>query len=180
MKMICQLEDTCIGVRRAGPEEQQILLQVTSQGRRLAQFLAGEEGPYRQDGFFVVDHTPEVDARLYTLVDVDRVFVGWFACFSLSLAHTYAWAYRYAWPDEDAQADEYGDTDAYVDAYAHPHPHAYAVEHPRRGGWQRGLRYLGGGGGEGTRSAYCFENGSGLCARRVGSGKSSCGFALER
>jgi hypothetical protein len=69
MKMICQLEDTCIGVRRAGPEEQQILFQVTSQGRRLAQFLSGEEGPYRQDGFFVVDHTPEVDARLYTLVD---------------------------------------------------------------------------------------------------------------
>jgi hypothetical protein len=69
MKVICRLEDTCIGVRRVGPEEQQILLQVTTQGRRLAQFLSGEEAPCRQDGFFAVEHTPEVDARLYTLVE---------------------------------------------------------------------------------------------------------------
>ena len=35
---------------------------VTSDGR-------DEEAPHEQDGFFVVEHTPEVDARLCTLVD---------------------------------------------------------------------------------------------------------------
>jgi hypothetical protein len=69
MKVTWQLEDTSIGVRRVGPEEQQILLQATPQGLRLAQFLADEETPREGDGFFVVEHTPEVDARLCTLVD---------------------------------------------------------------------------------------------------------------
>ena len=69
MKVTWQLEDTRIGVRRVGPEEQQVLLQDTVQGRRLAQFLAREEAPRRQDGVFVVEHTPEVDARLCALVD---------------------------------------------------------------------------------------------------------------
>jgi hypothetical protein len=69
MKVTWQLEDTSIGVRRLGLEEQQVLLQDTLQGRRLAQFLSGEEAPRRQDGFFVVEHTPEVDARLCALVD---------------------------------------------------------------------------------------------------------------
>jgi hypothetical protein len=69
MKVTWQLEDTRIGVRRVGPEEQHILLQATPQGLRLAQFLADEETPDRQDGFFVVGHTPEVDARLCALVD---------------------------------------------------------------------------------------------------------------
>ena len=69
METMWQLEDTRITIRRVGPEEQQILLQATPQGRRLAQFLAGEESPRRQDGFFVVEHTPEVDARLRALVD---------------------------------------------------------------------------------------------------------------
>ena len=69
MKVTWQLEDTSISVRRVGPEEQQVLLQATLQGLRLAQFLAGEEAPRRQDGFFVVEHTPEVDARLCALVD---------------------------------------------------------------------------------------------------------------
>ena len=69
MEIMWQLEDTHITVRRVGPEEQQVLLQDTLQGQRLAQFLAGEEAPRRQDGFFVVEHTPEVDARLCALVD---------------------------------------------------------------------------------------------------------------
>jgi hypothetical protein len=69
MRVTWQLEDTSISVRRVGPEEQQILLQATPQGLRLAQFLAGEEAPRRQDGSFVVEHTPEVDARLCALVD---------------------------------------------------------------------------------------------------------------
>jgi hypothetical protein len=69
MKVTWQLEDTSIGIWRVGPEEQQVLLQDTPQGRRLAQFLADEEAPRRQDGFFVVEHTPEVDARLCALVD---------------------------------------------------------------------------------------------------------------
>ena len=69
MKVTWQLESTCIGVRHLGPEEQQILFQATPQGLRLAQFLADEEAPHRQDGSFVVAHTPEVDARLCALVD---------------------------------------------------------------------------------------------------------------
>jgi hypothetical protein len=69
MKVTWKLEDMYITLRGVGPEEQQVLLQDTPQGRRLAQFLAGEEAPRRQDGCFVVDHTPEVDARLCALVD---------------------------------------------------------------------------------------------------------------
>jgi hypothetical protein len=63
------LEDTYVGIRRVGPEEQQILLQATPPGLRLAQFLANEETPRRQDEYFVVGHTAEVDARLCALVD---------------------------------------------------------------------------------------------------------------
>jgi hypothetical protein len=69
MEIMWQLEDTHITIRRVGPEEQQVLLQATPQGRRLAQFLADAETPRRQDGFFLVEHTPEVDARLRALVD---------------------------------------------------------------------------------------------------------------
>ena len=69
MEVAWQLEDTCIGVRRLGLEGQHILLQATSQGERLAQFLADEESPCRENGFFVVPHTAEVDSRLCTLVN---------------------------------------------------------------------------------------------------------------
>ena len=69
MKAAFQIEDTCITIRPAEPETQQILLQATPLGRRLAQLLADEESPDRQDGFFVVGHTSEVDARLCALVD---------------------------------------------------------------------------------------------------------------
>jgi hypothetical protein len=69
MRATWQLENTSVGVRRVGPEEQQILFQATPQGLRLAQFLADAETPHRQDGVFVVEHTPEVDARLCALVD---------------------------------------------------------------------------------------------------------------
>jgi hypothetical protein len=69
MKVAFQIEDTCISIQRVGSEEQQVLLQATPQGLRLAQFLGREEAPRRQDGFFVVEHTPEVDARLCALVD---------------------------------------------------------------------------------------------------------------
>ena len=69
MKVAFQIEDTCISIQRVGSEEQQILLQATPQGLRLAQFLGREDSPRRQDGFFVVEHTPEVDARLCALVD---------------------------------------------------------------------------------------------------------------
>jgi hypothetical protein len=69
MKVAFQIEDTCISIQRVGSEEQQVLLQATPQGRRLAQFLADAETPHRQDGVFVVEHTLEVDARLCALVD---------------------------------------------------------------------------------------------------------------
>lgn len=69
MKLTWQIEDTCIGIRRVEPEEQQILLQATPARRWLAQFLTNDESPRRQDGFFIVGHTPEVDARLRVLVD---------------------------------------------------------------------------------------------------------------
>jgi hypothetical protein len=69
MEIAWQLEDTRIGVQRSEAEGQQIWLQATAQGERLAQFLADEEAPPRQDGYIVVEHTAEVDGRLCTLLN---------------------------------------------------------------------------------------------------------------
>lgn len=68
MRTIARLEDTLIAVEVEG-DGQRILLQATPQGWRLAQFLAGRDEPERRDGFFVVPHDTEVDARLVILVD---------------------------------------------------------------------------------------------------------------
>lgn len=68
MNTIARLEDTLVAVEVEG-DGQRIVLQATPQGRRLAQFLIGQDKPERRDGFFVVSHNAEVDTRIVVLVD---------------------------------------------------------------------------------------------------------------
>ena len=76
MKPIARLDDTLIAVRATGRGGQEILLQATPQGRRLARFLAGAEEPWLQKGFFVVPHDDDVDRRLYLVIDT-LIAVRW-------------------------------------------------------------------------------------------------------
>jgi hypothetical protein len=68
MEPIVQFEDALVAVRTVGLDGQQILIQATPWGETLARLLSGKE-PVRENGFFVVFHDPEVDARLCELVD---------------------------------------------------------------------------------------------------------------
>lgn len=61
--------DTLVAVQPTGSLGQRILVQATPQGAALAHLLAGGENPARRDDFFTIPHDPDVDARLYDLVD---------------------------------------------------------------------------------------------------------------
>lgn len=65
---VVRLGDTLIAVQRTD-SDQQILIQATPQGEGLARLLTGGEEPARQDGFFAVSHSRDVDNRLVDLID---------------------------------------------------------------------------------------------------------------
>jgi len=71
MEPIAYVGDTFIAVRPAGPDDQEILVQATPWGKRMAALLSGTSREERIDGhvYLVVPHDEEADRIIRQMVE---------------------------------------------------------------------------------------------------------------
>jgi len=71
MKAIAQIGNTIIAVRPLNSHSQEILIQATTLGERMAHLLSENAHPEQVEGceFFVIPHDEEADGRIKEIID---------------------------------------------------------------------------------------------------------------